>query len=70
MREGVGALPAPISFFQQRLFANEGEGEKALTFCKTRVRLKGNSERSEESRIFNALKSFTSFRMTEKPVLQ
>jgi hypothetical protein len=29
-----------------------------------------HSERSEESRIFKRLRSFTSFRMTKKPVLQ
>ena len=29
-----------------------------------------HSERSEESRFFGRLRSFTSFRMTEKPVLQ
>jgi len=30
----------------------------------------GHAERSEESGIFNNLRSFTSFRMTEKEVLQ
>jgi hypothetical protein len=29
-----------------------------------------HSERSEESRIFKKLRSFTQFRMTEKPILQ
>jgi hypothetical protein len=29
-----------------------------------------HSERSEESHIFKRLRSFTSFRMTEKPILQ
>jgi hypothetical protein len=29
-----------------------------------------HSERSEESRIFRCLRSFTSFRMTKEPVLQ
>ena len=41
------------------------EGLSKFSFVK-----KGHSERSEESRIYNRLRSFTLFRMTEKPFLE
>ncbi|MFH1596704.1 MAG: hypothetical protein ABIG94_10110, partial [Pseudomonadota bacterium] len=41
-------------------------GKKLEAISKPHLAMQGHSERSEESRIFNNLRSFTAFRMTEK----